>query len=100
MLAGNVAVPDRIVFLQASSEVLLKRVKLRGRSFEKEIDPEYLEEINKAYNYFIYHYHESPCLVVNTSNIDFVHSDADLDDLVEHLAAIESGKEYYTPIGK
>ncbi len=100
MLAGNVALPDRIVFLQAPTEVLLKRIKMRGRSFEKDIDPEYLEEINKAYNYFIYHYHESPALVVNTSNIDFVHSGADLDDLIEHLAGLERGKEYYTPIGE
>ena len=100
MLSASVALPDRIVFLQATNDVLVERVKMRGRDFEREIDPEYLEEINKAYNYFIYHYHDSPALVVNTSNIDFVHSGADLDDLVDHLAALETGKEYYTPISK
>ena len=100
MFAANVAVPDKIVFLQANDEVLMQRVKMRGRAFEREMDPEYLEQINSAYNYFIYHYHDSPALVVNTSDIDFVHSSADLDDLIEHLAALEKGKEYYTPVSK
>jgi deoxyadenosine/deoxycytidine kinase len=78
--------------------VLLKRIALRGRKFESQINEAYLAELNQAYNYFFFHYQETPLMVVNTSGIDFVHRDADLGDLLTHMGKIIKGTVYYQPV--
>jgi deoxyadenosine/deoxycytidine kinase len=91
--------PDRVVYLQASLDTLLRRIERRGRSFEKDMDPEYLRALSEAYNHFFFHYEEAPLLVVNTDAIDFVENPEDLDDLVRRIRQHVSGTLYYTPLG-
>jgi len=98
ILKGRVLKPDLVVYLQASTEVLLKRIALRGRKFETTITPDYLAELNKAYNYYFFHFQEVPLMVINTNEIDFVHRDADLDDLLKHMEKEIKGTVYYQPI--
>ena len=98
ILNGNVLKPDFVIYLQASTDVLLKRIALRGRKFESQINNEYLAELNQAYNYYFFHYQETPLMVVNTSEIDFVHRDADLDDLLNHMEKVTKGTVYYQPV--
>jgi deoxyguanosine kinase len=98
ILNSQVLKPDLVVYLQASNEVLLKRIAMRGRKFESHITPEYLTELNQAYNYYFFHYQDSPLIVVNTNEIDFVHRDADLDDLLSHMDKITKGTLYYQPV--
>jgi deoxyguanosine kinase len=98
ILNNQVLKPDLVVYLQASNEVLLKRIAQRGRKFESHITPEYLTELNQAYNYYFFHYQDSPLMVVNTNEIDFVHRDADLDDLLSHMGKITKGTLYYQPV--
>ena len=98
ILGGRVLKPDFVIYLQASTDVLLKRIAMRGRKFESQITADYLAELNQAYNYYFFHYQETPLMVVNTSEIDFVHRDADLDDLLNHLGKVTRGTVYYQPI--
>lgn len=98
ILTGRVLKPDFVIYLQASTDVLLKRIALRGRKFESHITSEYLAELNQAYNYYFFHYQETPLMVVNTSEIDFVHRDADLDDLLVHMSKMTKGTVYYQPV--
>jgi deoxyadenosine/deoxycytidine kinase len=98
ILKVQILKPDLVIFLQASTDVLLKRIELRGRKFEKKIKADYLDELNKAYNYYFFHYRDTPLMVINTSDIDFVHRDADLDDLLLHLEKMGKGTVYYQPI--
>jgi deoxyguanosine kinase len=98
VLDAQVLKPDLVIYLQANTDTLHRRIALRGRKFEKHITDEYLDEINQAYNYYFFHYKESPLMVVNTNEIDFVHRDADLDDLLEHLDAMKKGTQYYKPV--
>ena len=91
--------PDRVVYLQASLDTLLRRIERRGRPFEKDMDPEYLRALGEAYNHFFFHYEEAPLLVVNTDAIDFVQNPEDLDDLVRRIREHVSGTLYYTPLG-
>ena len=98
ILGVRVLKPDFVVYLQASTDVLLKRIAMRGRKFENQITAEYLAELNQAYNYYFFHYQETPLMVVNTSEIDFVHRDADLDDLLTHLGKVTKGTVYYQPV--
>jgi len=97
LLKARVIVPDVVIYLQASTEILMERIKRRGRDYEKQISRQYVEELNQAYNYFFFHYSETPLLVINTSVIDFVKNPADLDDLAHQILNAKKGTEYYTP---
>ena len=99
MLEPNLPRPDLVIYLQASTEVLLERVKRRRRDVESELSEAYLNEVNKAYNHFFFHYDVTPLLVINTTEIDFVHQEADLDDLVEKIRSMDRGVQYYVPLG-
>ncbi|MFC1822810.1 deoxynucleoside kinase [Thermodesulfobacteriota bacterium] len=98
ILKKRISPPDLVIFLQAKTEVLRERLKKRGRRYEKSIGYKYLDEINKAFNDFFFHYTDSPLLVVNASEIDFVHVPKDFDDLVEKIIEMRSGTHYYHPI--
>ena len=89
-LAPRVTRPDLVIFLKARLDVLLYRIKKRGREFERQFDAGYLEELVHAYNEFFSHYTETPLLVVDTSEIDFVHNEADLEKL---LGAIDRARQ-------
>ncbi|OGQ79573.1 MAG: deoxyadenosine kinase [Deltaproteobacteria bacterium RIFCSPLOWO2_12_FULL_60_19] len=91
--------PDLVVYLQARPEVLYKRIKKRDKSYEKRVTQEYLTEVAQAYNQFFFHYDESPLLVVNTSEIDFVASSQDLADLVKEINNMGPGTQHYIPLG-
>jgi deoxyadenosine/deoxycytidine kinase len=99
VLSERVPQPDLVIYLQASTEVLLERIRRRRRDYESEIAEKYVNELNQAYNYFFYHYTASPLLVINTSEIDFVHREGDLDDLVNQIENMTRGVQYYTPLG-
>ncbi len=79
--------PDLVVYLQAPTEVLMKRIRTRGRPEESRLSEEYLAEVNRAYNYYFFHYTQTPLLVVNTTDVDFVKSSEDLDDLISRSGA-------------
>src|SRR5499427_2404711 len=81
-LGTRVTKPDLVVYLQARLEVLLSRIKRRGREFERKMDSGYLDALVRAYNDFFFHYSETPLLVINTSEIDFVNNHEDLDDIL------------------
>ncbi len=91
--------PDLVVYLQARPEVLYKRMKKRDKSYERDVTLEYLKEVSQAYNQFFFHYEESPLLVVNTSEIDFVASSKDLADLIKEINNMGSGTQHYIPLG-
>ena len=72
LLTDGVPRPDLVVYLQASTEILMKRIRARGRPEEAQLSEEYLAEVNRAYNYYFFHYTQTPLLVVNTTDVDFV----------------------------
>ena len=99
LLAESLPKPDLVIYLQGSLETCMKRVKKAARSFEKGMTPEYLAQLIEAYNYYFYHYEETPLLVVNTNEIDFVNRPADFDDLVAQIQRARKGVQYYVPAG-
>ena len=99
LLDTRVPKPDLVVYLQAGPEVLYKRIKKRDKSYERSVTPEYLEEVAQTYNRFFFHYDESPLLVVNTSEIDFVASSKDLADLIKEINNMGPGTQHYIPLG-
>ena len=86
-----------VVYLQASTEVLMERIKRRGREFERNIEINYIEELNQAYNYFFFHYEASPLLVINSNSLDFVHRPEDFKKIFKEINNITGGKKYFNP---
>ena len=91
--------PDLVIFLQASTEVLLERVSKRSRDYEAFMDPDYLDSVNKAFNNFFFYYSDTPLLVINTNEIDFVEKKCDLEELINKINNHRIGREYYNPLG-
>ena len=99
MLEPRVPKPDFVIYLQADVEALYKRIAIRGRAYERDIPRAYLEDVVQAYNHFFFHYTETPLLVVNTTEIDFVKRKGDLDDLIQQIQSVKRGTQYYVPLG-
>lgn len=95
-LERNIPVPDLVIYLQATPEKLLKRIKERGKEYETDIELSYLLDLNEAYNRYFFHYKDAPLLVINTDNFDFLNNQADLNDLLERVKKPQSGTKYYT----
>ncbi len=90
-------VPDLVVYLQAPVEVLLARIVKRGIAAERQIDAEYLSDLNDAYTAFFHFYETSPLLIVNAAEIDLVNNTEDYENLVARLLQVKNGRHYYNP---
>jgi len=99
LLSESVPKPDLVIYLQGSLETCLKRLKKRMLNFEKTISVDYVRQLIEAYNYYFYHYEETPLLVVETNDIDFVNRPEHFEDLVEQIQKTRKGVQYYVPIG-
>jgi deoxyguanosine kinase len=99
LLKVKSAKPDLVIFLQARTDVLKERIGKRKRDYEKSIPVAYLDQLNQAFNEFFFHYNETPLLVINASEIDFVNVPADLDNLILEIEKMEKGTKYYVPLG-
>jgi len=99
ILKKRVTSPDLVIFLQAKTEILMERIRKRERKYEESISFKYLEKINQAFNEFFFHFSDCPLLVINASQIDFVHVPEDFEDLVERIKEMKSGTQYYVPMG-
>ena len=95
----NVPTPDLVIYLQATPEVLKKRLKKKNAPGEKAISDDYLEEVVKAYEHFFFHYTSSDLLIVNTSEIDFVERSEDLQALLRRVSEPIRGTQYFLPLG-
>jgi len=91
--------PDLVIYLQASPDALKKRLKKKNAPGEKAINEDYLGEVIKAYEHFFFHYTSSDLLIVNTSDIDFVERNEDLQELLRKVSAPIKGTQYFLPLG-
>jgi deoxyadenosine/deoxycytidine kinase len=97
LLDGQLARPDLVVYIRARVEVLAERLRKRNRTFERHISMEYLERVSAAYRDFFFYYDETPLLVVDSSEIDFVDDPGDLEDLLREIDRTVTGSHYYVP---
>jgi len=100
LLARDAPQPDLVLYLQAPTEVLLRRIHSRRRDPESvalQPDDDYLRELNEAYHHFFFHYTATPLLVVETSQFDSEASDEALDDLIRQIRVMGPGTQYYVP---
>src|SRR5271155_870157 len=99
MFAAALKPPDLVIYLQATPEVLRDRIAKKKSPVEKQISRAYLEEVVRAYEHFFFRYSSSDLLVINTSEIDFVERNADLQQLLRRLQEPVKGTQYFLPLG-
>jgi deoxyadenosine/deoxycytidine kinase len=98
LLERDIPKPDLVIFLQSSIDRLIANIKKRGRSFEKNLTRQYLVELSEAYNNFFFKYSNTPLLIVNTSDIDFVSNEEDFEELYSQIFREDRGFiEYFNP---
>ena len=95
----QVPIPDLVIYLQADVATLRRRITKKGFQRERQISDEYLEEVIKAYEHYFFHYKKSNLLVVDTSEIDFVDRNEDLQELLRRLKQPVQGTQYFLPLG-
>lgn len=99
VLKREIARPDLVIYLQASTPILLRRIAKRNATYEKGIDRSYIQDLNDAYNEYFFHFSDAPLLVVKTDDIDFVKNVSHLDDLVDQIQKPHTKTTYYVPAG-
>jgi deoxyadenosine/deoxycytidine kinase len=99
MLGARLPKPDLVVYLQARPDVLLARLRKRSRDYERHITPEYVRRVAEAYKDFFFHYEETPLLVVNCSEIDFVAHSEETAELMREIREMGQGVQHYIPLG-
>ncbi len=96
-LESQIMKPDLVIYLQADTGKLMRNIKNRGRKFEVSISREYIESLNQVYNQFFMRYNETPLMIVNVTDIDFVNNSEDLEDLMDNIRKPFTGTKFYNP---
>ena len=99
-LTAELPAPDLVIYLQAKPEVLRARIAKKAAKDENQISEEYVEEVSRAYEHFFFHYEASDLLVIDTSEIDFVARNEDLQQLLRRLQEPVKGTQYFLPLGE
>ncbi len=97
-LREKVPRPDLVIYLQNSAEYLIRHIQKRGPGYERLMTEGYLARLVEAYNHFFFHYAETPLLVVNVSQVDFMNRPKDLEVLLRQISSPPAGTRYYRPM--
>ena len=93
----NITYPDLVVFLQSDVDRLIENIRKRGRDYERDIEWEYLSQLNEIYNQYFFRYDKGNLLVINTNNIDFVNNKDDLNQILKVIRTPFSGIKFFNP---
>ncbi len=93
VLEKRIVKPDLAIYLRASTPRLMRNIQQRGRVYEKHITTEYINSLNELYDEFFFHYNETPLLIINTDNIDFVHNENHFEQILIEISKHRKGKK-------
>jgi len=100
LLEKNVINPDLVIYLQADTDTLMRNISYRGRDMEKNISEEYIDALNQLYTEYFFRYQDTPLVIINTNNIDFVHNDKDLDEVINYIRQPVTGTKFFNPVSQ
>lgn len=89
--------PDLVIYLQAPIDVLQERIHQRGIPMEQRIPDDYLQRLHDTYARFFLYYDQSPLLIVNAAEIDWINNPQDYTKLVDYILETKSGRNFYNP---
>lgn len=91
-------VPDLVIMLQASADVLIERIRNRGIPMEQHMSENYLRSLSDAYTSFFHHYDAAPLLIVNTEQLNPIDRDEDFNALIAQIAGLRGRRNYFNAI--
>ena len=97
LLERNVINPDLVIYLQADTDTLMKNINKRKRTFEKNMSHDYIDALNQVYNEYFFRYQDTPLLIINTNNIDFVNNKKDLEEIINVVRKPITGTKFFNP---
>ena len=100
LLEKNVINPDLVIFLQADTNTLMRNIARRGREMETNISEEYIDALNQLYTEYFFRYQDTPLVIINTNNIDFVHNQGDLDEVINYIRQPVTGTKFFNPVAQ
>jgi len=100
LLEKNVINPDLVIYLQADTDTLMRNIARRGRDMEKNISEEYIDALNQLYTEYFFRYQDTPLVIINTNNIDFVHNQEDLDEVINYIRQPVIGTKFFNPVSQ
>ena len=92
--------PDLVIYLQADTDTLMRNIARRGRDIEKNISEEYIDALNQLYTEYFFRYQDTPLVIINTNNIDFVHNQEDLDEVINYIRQPVTGTKFFNPVSQ
>ena len=98
LLERNIIKPDLVIYLQADTDTLMKNIAQRGREMETDITYEYIDALGQVYTEYFFSYQETPLVIINTNNIDFVHNEDDLKEVINYIRQPVSGTKFFNPV--
>jgi len=98
LLERNIIKPDLVIYLQADTDTLMKNISLRGREMEADITYEYIDALSQVYTEYFFRYQDTPLVIINTNNIDFVHNEDDLKEVIKYIRQPVSGTKFFNPV--
>ena len=99
-LERNIIRPDLVIYLQADTDVLIKNIAKRGRSMERNVTWEYIDALNQVYTEYFFRYQDTPLVIINTDNIDFVENEKDLKEVIDYIRQPVSGTKFFNPVSE
>ena len=100
LLERNIIKPDLVIYLQADTDVLLKNIEKRGRNMERNVTWEYIDALNQVYTEYFFRYQDTPLVIINTNNIDFVENENDLEEVIDYIRQPVSGTKFFNPVSE
>jgi deoxyadenosine/deoxycytidine kinase len=100
LLEKNVINPDLVIYLQADTDTLMRNIARRGRDMEKNISEEYIDALNQLYTEYFFRYQDTPLVIINTNNIDYVHNQEDLDEVINYIRQPVTGTKFFNPVSQ
>lgn len=97
-LAVEAPVPDLVIYLQASVDAIMQRLAKRDSHYDRFVDRRYIERLTDAYARFFHAYDDGPLLIVNASQIDPVHNEADYEQLFHQIERTTGGRHFFNPV--
>ena len=98
LLERNIIRPDIVIYLQADTDVLMKNIEKRGRNMEKNVTWEYIDALNQVYTEYFFRYQDTPLVIINTNNIDFVENENDFKEVIDYIRQPVSGTKFFNPV--
>ena len=100
LLERNIIRPDLVIYLQANTDVLMKNIAKRGRNMERDVTWEYIDALNQVYTEYFFRYQDTPLVIINTDNIDFVGNEKDLKEVIDYIRQPVSGTKFFNPVSE